>query len=55
MSQIKEQDKINVRKLSKRGMNNMFNREFKVMIIKIVTGHEKRVEDNRTVRLLTKR
>ena len=45
MSQVKEQDKITIRNLSKTEMSNMPDREFKVMFIKIYTGFQKRVED----------
>jgi len=45
MSQIKEQNKITVRGISKTKMNKMPDRKFKVMIIKILTGLEERVED----------
>ena len=45
MSQMKEQDKITVRELNEMALSNMPDREFKVMVIKILTGLEKRVED----------
>jgi len=45
MSQMKEQNKITVRDLSKIEINSMPDRELKAMIIKILTGFEKRVED----------
>lgn len=45
MSQMKEQDKTTVSDLSKRDISNMPDRKFKVMIIMIVTGLEKRVEN----------
>ena len=38
MSQMKEQDKTTARDLSKTEMGNTSDREFKVMIIKILTG-----------------
>ena len=41
MSQMKEQDKIRARDLSKMEISNMPYRKFKVMIIKILTGFEK--------------
>ena len=44
-SQRKEQDKITVKDLSEMDISNMPDREFKVMIIKILTGFEKTVED----------
>jgi len=44
MSQIKE-DKITARELNEMEVNNMPDREFKVTVIKILTGHEKRVEN----------
>ena len=43
MAQIKEQDKTTARHPSK--IDKMPDREFKAMIIKILTGLEKRVED----------
>ena len=42
---MKEQDMATARDLSETNTRNMPNREFKVMIIKIVTGLEKRMED----------
>jgi len=42
---MKEKDKITARDLSEMEVNNMSNTEFKVMIIKTLTGLEKRVED----------
>ena len=42
----KRWDKIIARALSKIEISNMSDREFKVMIIKTLTGLEKRVEDN---------
>ena len=47
LTQIKEQDKAMAREQSETDISNMHNREFKVMIIKILTGFEKRVEDIR--------
>ena len=38
MSQMTKQDKITPRDLSKRNIDNMPDREFKVMAIKILTG-----------------
>ena len=46
---MKKQDKIIVRDLSKNG-DNMPDREFKVMIIKILTGFEKRADIIETLR-----
>ena len=43
MSQKKEQDKITARELNER--RNMTDREFKVMVMKLFTGLESRVED----------
>ena len=47
MSQIKKQDKVMARDLSKRVISNIPEKEFKVMIIKKkkCTGLEKKVED----------
>ena len=45
MFQMKEQDKIKPGDLSKTEISNMSDTEFKVMIIKILTGLHKRVED----------
>ena len=45
MSQMTKQDKITPRDLSKRNIDNMPDREFKVMAIKILNGFEKRAED----------
>ena len=42
---MKEQDKVVARNLNKTDISNMPDREFKVMIIKILTGFEKTVED----------
>lgn len=42
---MKEQNKITVRHLSKIQINNMPDRELKAMIIKILTGFVKRMED----------
>ena len=38
---MKEQDKTTARDLSETDINNMPHRDFKVMIIKTLTGHEK--------------
>ena len=43
--QMKEQNKITARDLSEIGISNMPDKEFKVIIIKILIGFEKRVED----------
>ena len=45
ISHIKEKDKITARDPNEIGGNNMPDREFKVMVIKILTGLEKRVKD----------
>ena len=45
MSQMKEQDKITARNLNKMKISNMPDNELKVMIIKILTGFEKRMGD----------
>ena len=46
MSQMKKQDKITERELNEMEIsNNIPAGEFKVMIIKILAGLEKRVED----------
>ena len=45
MSQMKEQDKTTARELNEMEINNMPDREFKVMVIKIFSGLEKRAED----------
>ena len=42
---MKEQDKITARDLSEMKKSNMCDREFKVMITKILNGLEKRVEN----------
>ena len=45
ISQIKEQDQTITRDQSEKDISNVPDRDFKVMIIKILTGLEKRVED----------
>ena len=45
MSQMKEQEKIIARHLNKMKISNISDREFKVIIIRILTGLEKRVEN----------
>ena len=45
VSQMKEQNKTRARDLSKMDINSMSDRKLKIMIIKICTGLEKRVED----------
>ena len=45
MSQMKEQDNTTARDLSEMVISSMPDREFKVMVIKILTGLEKRMED----------
>ena len=42
---MKEQDKITVRELNETEISNLSDRKFKVMVIKMVTGLEKRVDD----------
>ena len=42
---MKEKDQTTARDQSKIDISNMPNREFKVMIIRILTGLEKRVEE----------
>ena len=42
---MKEQVKIRTRELNEMEISNMLDREFKVMVIKILSGFEKRVED----------
>ena len=42
---MKEQDKITARDLSEMDISNMADREFKVMVIKTLTGLKKRVEN----------
>lgn len=43
-SQMKAHDKITAEDLSKTEISSMPDREFKVMIIKVFTGPQKRVE-----------
>ena len=45
LSQMKEQDKATARELSKIDISNTPDREFKAMIIRILTRLEKRGED----------
>jgi len=45
LSQIKEENKATTRDLSKTDISNIPDKEFKVMILRILTGLEKRVED----------
>ena len=52
MSQIKEQDKITVKELNEIEINSVSNKEFKVMVIKILNGLEK--ERMNSVRTSTK-
>lgn len=40
-----ELDTVTARELNKTEVNNMPNRQFKVMVIEILTGLEKRMED----------
>ena len=42
---MKEQDKLAARELNKIEISNKPNRKFKVIVLKIPTGFEKRVED----------
>ena len=44
-SQRKENDKITEKVLNETKINNMPEKEFKVMVIKILTGLEKKVKD----------
>ena len=56
MSQIKEQDKTTARDVGKIEVRKMLDTEFKVMIIKIVIGLEKKVEDiSETLKIEIKR
>ena len=45
MSQMKEQEETTAINLNEMDISNMPDREFKVMIIKALTGLEKKVED----------
>ena len=45
MFQMKEKDKITARDLNEMQISNIPDREFKVTIIKILTGFEKKVEE----------
>ena len=45
MLQMKKQDKTTARDPSEMYINNMPDQKFKVMIIKILTGLEKRIKD----------
>ena len=45
MSQIKEKDKIPGREVNKTKVSYMPDREFKVMVIKMLTAFETRTED----------
>lgn len=45
LSQMKKQDKAKARDLSKTVVSNMTDREFKSLIIRILTELEKRLED----------
>lgn len=47
MPHMIEQDKTTVKDLSKTDMSNMPDGEFKTIVIRIFTGLEKRIEDNR--------
>ena len=41
---MKEEDKVMARDLNKTGVSNMPDEEFKAIIIRILTGPEKRIE-----------
>ena len=45
MPQKKEQDKITAKELNETEINSMPDREYKIIVIKILTGFEKGVED----------
>ena len=45
MPQMKEQDKFTAGDLNKREISNKSDKEFKIMIIKILTGLQTRVDD----------
>ena len=45
LSQVKEENKATARDLSEIDISNLTNREFKAMIIRILPGLERRVED----------
>lgn len=45
MSKMKEQEKITPREVNTTEISNMLGRECKVMVIKILTGLQKIVED----------
>ena len=50
MSQMKEWDKITGRELCEKEISNIPDREFKVVVIKMLTGLQKRIEDlNKTL------
>ena len=53
MSQMKEHAETTTKDQNKTEINNMPDGEFKAMMIKILTGHEKRVQE--IVRPLTKK
>lgn len=42
---MKEQDKITARELKETEINNMLDEEFEIIIIKVLIGLEKRMED----------
>jgi len=42
---MKKQNEITAKELNEMEISNMSNREFKVMVIKILTGLEERVEN----------
>ena len=44
LTQMKEEDKVMARDLNKTGVSNMPDEEFKAIIIRILTGPEKRIE-----------
>lgn len=49
-SQIKEKNKILTRNVSETDINNIFDKEFEVMTLKILTGFKKRVEYLREIK-----
>ena len=45
MFQMKEQENIKVKELNVTEISNILDKEFKVIVIKTLTGLEKRVDD----------
>ena len=43
--QMKVQDKISEKELNETEISNMPDKEFKIMVIKMLTEHEKRVDE----------